>query len=64
MNNACGICIANAVRQGVNWTDTVNTDDIVGSHYMGGQIHEAVTLLGGTAVCWYHADDAAKAVGL
>lgn len=63
MNNPCGICVTNAVRQGVPY-DTVPPSPVVGSKYAGGEIHEAITLLGGTAVCWYHADDAAKAIGL
>lgn len=62
MNNPCGICVTNAVRQGVDYGTL--PEDIVGQKYAGGEIHEAITLLGGTACCWYHADDAAKAIGL
>jgi hypothetical protein len=62
-NSPCGICVVNAVRQGVDYGSQAQ-EDIIGSKYAGGEIHEAITLLGGTACCWYHADDAAKAVAL
>lgn len=59
----CAICVLNAVRQGVDYQH-LPPSEVVGQTYNGGTIHEAVTQVGGTDVCWYHADDAAKAVGL
>ena len=60
----CGICVVHAVRAGVDY-NTVPSDDIVGQKFgTGNVIHESVAMIGGTPVCWYHADDAAKTIGL
>ena len=44
----CGICCLHAVRRGVDYSpgSTELAD--------GSELHEAVTTINGTAVCWYH----------
>lgn len=60
----CAVCVLNAVRQGVDYTH-VPPNDLVGQVYGGHySIHESVTTISGTEVCWYHVDTAAKAAGL
>lgn len=63
IQEACGVCVLHAVRQGVDYS-TVPAQELVGQKFGDSQIHEAVTLLAGTPVCWYHVDDVAKAAGL
>lgn len=59
----CAVCVVKAVRGGVSYTDA--SEVVIGQETASGtMIHEAITVIGGTLACWYHADDAAKAAGL
>ena len=61
---ACAVCVLNAIRRGVNSLDTDNLVTVGQKIADGTQVHAAVTTMAGTPVCFYHVDDAAKAVGL
>lgn len=59
----CGVCVLRAVRSGVDYSDTIPVAP-VGQKFTTGEIHQAVTLLAGSLVCWYHVDDAGKSQGM
>jgi hypothetical protein len=51
----CGICVSHAVTRGVSYDPADSKTAVIGLEIADGtEIHEAVAVLSGTPVCWYH----------
>lgn len=51
----CATCCYHAIKRGLDWSDLVD-----GKLSDGTEVHDAVTIVNGDAVCWYHVQDSAE----